>query len=236
MKVEIYTDFACPFCYIGKVNFEKALEIFPYKDKVKVIYKSFQLNPNAPNKQTLNSYEAFAKSHNMSLDKAKERLDSITLHAKNSGLNFRYDIMKMTNTLTAHRLYKSALGTDKEDQLMKRLLEGYFQEGKDLADLKYLTELAKELGLDLKKTEEVLNSDKYLEDVNEDLNDAHLVGINSVPFFVINGKYGVPGAQDINYFLMALNQIYEEGIEEEKDIKEEEDLSKMSCGLDGCEI
>ena len=226
MLIEIYSDFACPFCYIGKTNLEQALKDFAHKDDVTIVYKSFQLNPNAPKHTDLNAYDLFAKSHGMKVEDAKARLNQIQNHAKTSGLTFNYDIMKMTNTIDAHRLYKYAQTKTDSKNLMDALLKGYFTEGADLSNKEDLLTIAQSNGLNEDEVRKLLESDDYFNDVENDVKEAHSLGINSVPFFVIDKKYGISGGQPKEYFLQALDQIHQESQIEEPE--------NMSCGIDGC--
>lgn len=226
MLIEIYSDFACPFCYIGKTNLEHALKEFAHKDTVKIVYKSFQLNPNAPKQTDKSAYELFAQSHGVKLDDAKARFNQIENHAKASGLEFNYEIMKMTNTIDAHRLYKYAEGLSKDKELMTLLLEGYFNKGLDLSNKADLLSITNSIGLNSNEVTKILESNDYLDDVKQDFQEAKDLGIGSVPFFVIDRKYGISGGQPKEYFLGALQQIHEES--------QIEETENLSCGIDGC--
>ena len=133
MKIEIWSDFACPFCYIGKTRFEQALMNLKHKNKIEVVYKAYQLNPDAPLKMTKSAYETFAEGHGMTKEQAKQRFDMFTQNAKTVGLEYRYDIIQMTNTFDAHRLAKWANTFGKEELLTSRFMKAYFTEGKNLA-------------------------------------------------------------------------------------------------------
>lgn len=226
MLIEIYSDFACPFCYIGKTNLEHALKEFAHKDQVTIVYKSFQLNPNAPKQTSKSAYELFAESHNLKIDDAKTRFNQISNHAKTSGLTFNYDIMKMTNTMDAHRIYKYAQTLNKDEALMELLLKGYFGEGMDLSNKDDLLKVTDTLGLDRNEITKIIDSDAYLDLVKADFDEAKSLGIGSVPFFVIDRKYGISGGQPKEYFLGALQQIHQES--------QIEETENLSCGIDGC--
>ncbi|PKK89424.1 MAG: disulfide bond formation protein DsbA, partial [Tenericutes bacterium HGW-Tenericutes-7] len=142
MKIEIWSDFACPFCYIGKKRFEQALNEFKHKDQVEVIYKAYQLNPNAPKVMEGTAYESFAKGHGTTPELAKQKFEMFTQNAKTVGLDYRYDIIQMTNTFDAHRLAKWSNQFGKEDTLTNRLMKAYFTDGLNIADLKTLEDLA----------------------------------------------------------------------------------------------
>ena len=210
MKIEIWSDFACPFCYIGKTRFEQALNQFEHKDKVEVLYKAYQLNPYAPKVMTKPAHVAFAEGHGMTPNEAKQRFQMFAQNAKSAGLIYNYDIIQMTNTFDAHRLAKFANEKGLEDQLTARLMKAYFTDGLNLSDVDTLVKLAVEVGLDEKESRDVLISDKFGDTVKNQIDEGKTIGVQGVPFFVINRKYGVSGAQQTEYFLQALRQIWTE--------------------------
>jgi predicted DsbA family dithiol-disulfide isomerase len=210
MKIELWSDFACPFCYIGKKRFEEALSQFKHKNKVSVIYKAYQLNPDAPKVMKGSAYEAFAKGHHMTVAQAKERFKMFTQNAKAVGLTYNYDIIQMTNTFDAHRLAKWSNQFGKEEVITSLLMKAYFTDGVNLADQESLIKLASEVGLNPKEAREVLLSNQFADQVNNEISEGRQIGVQGVPFFVLNRKYGVSGAQQTEYFLNALNQIWQE--------------------------
>ncbi len=230
MKIEIWSDFACPFCYIGKTRFEQALNQFEFKDQVEIEYKAYQLNPYAPKEMVGTAAEAFAKGHGMTPKQAAERFQMFQANAKSEGLTYNYDIIQMTNTFDAHRLAKWANQFGLEDKLTSRLMKAYFTDGKNLSDYDTLVALANEVGLDGNKARQVLENNEFSDEVNTQITEARQVGVQGVPFFVINRKYGVSGAQQTAYFLQALKQIYEE----EKPIQKLEAEDAGSCGDEEC--
>ena len=210
MKIEVWSDFACPFCYIGKTRFEQALNSFKHRHQVEVVYKAYQLNPNAPKVMTGTAYESFAKSHGTTVEQAKERFKMFTQNARTVGLIYNYDIIQMTNTFDAHRLAKWANTLGKEDILTSRLMKAYFSEGQNLADPKTLVNLAAEVNLDPNEAKKVLEENLYKDEVIAQQQEAKQIGVQGVPFFVINRKYGISGAQQTEYFTNALEQIWAE--------------------------
>jgi len=210
MKIEIWSDFACPFCYIGKKRFEEALHTFKHKDKVEVIYKAYQLNPQAPKVMKGTAYESFAKGHGTTVEQAKERFKMFTQNAKSVGLTYNYDIIQMTNTFDAHRLAKWANTKGLEDQLTSRLMKAYFTDGLNLADYETLANLATEVGLSKEEALQILNENSYKDQVTTEQQEARQIGVQGVPFFVLNRKYGISGAQQTEYFKQALEQIWAE--------------------------
>jgi predicted DsbA family dithiol-disulfide isomerase len=210
MKIEIWSDFACPFCYIGKKRFETALNQFKHKDQVEVIYKAYQLNLKAPKYMTGSAYETFSISHHMTIEQVKKRFNMIAENAKTVGLNFNYDIIQMTNTNDAHQLLKWANDHGKADLMMERLMAAYFTEGKNISDLSELSKLSADVGLNPEEAIQIVRQGHYKEAVQFDQTEAREIGVQGVPFFVINRTYGVSGAQDSTYFLKTLEQIYQE--------------------------
>lgn len=210
MKIELWSDFACPFCYIGKKRFEQALEAFPHKDKVELVLKAYQLNPNAPKEMKDSAAETFAKGHRMSVDKAKERFAMFQQQAKTVGLTYNYDIIQMTNSFDAHRLAKWANQYNKEYDLTGRLMKAYFTDGRNIADIDTLVELAEEMGLNGNEARRVLDNGEFADQVKSEITEARQIGVQGVPFFVLNRKYGVSGAQPVEYFTAVLEKLWEE--------------------------
>lgn len=210
MNIEIWSDFACPFCYIGKKRFENALARFPHKNDVKVVYKAYQLNPNAPKVMVGTAYESFAKGHGTTVEQAKQRFDMFTQNAKTVGLTYDYNIIQMTNTFDAHRLAKWASTFGKEEILTERFMKAYFSEGKNLADHGTLLSLVSEVLAETKDVKDVLSSNQYAEEVKSQIAESRQIGVQGVPFFVVNRKYGISGAQSEDYFYGALEQIWAE--------------------------
>lgn len=233
MKIEVWSDFACPFCYIGKVRFEKALAKFPHRDKVEIIYKAYQLNPHAPKVMTGSAAENFARSHHMSVQEAEERFLRFSKAAQEEGITYRYDIMQMTKTYDAHRLAKWANKFGLEAQLTTRLMKAYFSDGLNIADHETLIFIAKGIGLDGDVARGVLNSSQYSNTVLEQQAEARQIGVQGVPFFVLNQKYGVSGAQSEQYFLQVLEQLW---TEEQKSPLNEVKSSAEYCDDEGCHL
>lgn len=210
MEIEIWSDFACPFCYIGKKRFEQALARFPHQGDVKVVYKAYQLNPNAPKKMVGTAYESFAKGHGTTVEQAKQRFAMFTENAKTVGLTYNYDIIQMTNTFDAHRIAKWANTLGKEDVITDRFMRAYFSEGKNLADTDTLLQLVNEVSLDTSVAKEILTSNQFADEVRHQISESRQIGVQGVPFFVVNRKYGISGAQSEEYFYAALEQIWQE--------------------------
>jgi predicted DsbA family dithiol-disulfide isomerase len=211
MKIEVWSDFVCPFCYIGKRRLEEALAEFPHKDQVEVVYKSFELDQNAPLNSGKTIDEALASKYGMTIEQAKEANAGIGQQAKSAGLTFRFDEMKPTNTFDAHRLAKFAKTHGKEATMTENLLYAYFTNNKDLGDHQILADLAEASGLERQKALEVLgDKSSYAAEVRKDEGIAQQYGISGVPYFVINQKYAISGAQRAETFAGALQKVWEE--------------------------
>jgi predicted DsbA family dithiol-disulfide isomerase len=233
MKIELWSDFACPFCYIGKTKFEQALSTFEHKDEVEVLYKAYQLNPSAPKVMEGNAEEAFAKGHGVSVKQAKAKFKLFVRAAKEVGLEYNYDIIQMTNSFDAHRIAKWARKYNKEMDITNRFMKAYFTEGKNLADQDTLVELSAEVGLSRKEAKSVLSSTQYKDIVEAEILEGRQVGVQGVPFFVLNRKYGISGAQPVEHFTRVLEQLWKET----NPVEEIKVMSKgHTCDDEGCSI
>ncbi|WNQ08854.1 DsbA family oxidoreductase [Paenibacillus aurantius] len=210
MKVEIWSDFACPFCFIGKQRFEEALSQFAHKDEVEVAFRSFELDPNAPKEVDQDVHSMLAGKYGMSREQAVAMNENVTRQAKEAGLEFHLDTLILTNTFDAHRLAQYAKKFGKDQQIVKELFQAYFTDSKHLGDPQVLADLAGKAGLDREETLRILAGDDYSAEVREEEEDAGRLGINAVPFFVIDRKYGVSGAQPSPLFLEALQKAWSE--------------------------
>lgn len=210
MKVEIWSDFACPFCYIGKRRFEAALEQFPHKEEVEVIYHSFELDPAAPKQPQQDIHSMLAAKYGMSREQAKQMNNQVAEQAKSVGLTYHMDQIVPTNTFDAHRLAQFAADRGKGIEMTERLLKAYFTDTVNLSDHETLISLAREVGLDAEETAKMLAGDSYANEVRRDQQEAAALGIRGVPFFVIDRKYGVSGAQPTEVFTQALEKAWTE--------------------------
>lgn len=210
MKVEIWSDIACPFCYIGKRRFEMAMKRFEHQDEVEVIWHSYQLDPGMKHIPGANIDQVLAEKKGWSPEQAKEMNAHVVKMAKESGLNYDMDKVVPANTFDAHRLTHLAKKHGLQDKAEERLFAAYFIEGKNISDHNVLAGLGKEIGLDEAEVKSMLGSDQYKSEVQEDIEEADLLRIRGVPFFVINRKYGVSGAQPETTFLQALETAYSE--------------------------
>lgn len=210
MKIEIWSDIVCPFCYIGKRKLEEALATFPQKDLVEIEFKAYQLEPDAPLYSGQDFYESMAVKFG-SVEQAKQMTANITEQAKLVGLDFHFDTMKPTNTFDAHRLTKFAKQHGKDTALSEALLSANFTESKDVGNLETLAEIANEVGLNKEEALTILQDKQAYEDeVNHDIAEAKQFEITGVPFFIFNRKYAISGAQPTEAFTQALEKIWEE--------------------------
>lgn len=205
MKIEIWADYACPFCYIGKTTLEQALEKTGLKD-IEIVYKAFQLDPNAPKQASESTIAHLAHKYGVSLSEAERMVSNVVIHGKNVGLELRFDLVQQTNTFDAHRLTKYAKTINKDTELNKKLYEGYFTKGFNLADYSQLTELSTSLGLDSNEVLNQLESNKFETEVKRDIEEANRKGIHAVPYFLINGKVAIKGAQPLDRFVQILKE------------------------------
>ncbi|PAD22266.1 DsbA family oxidoreductase [Terribacillus saccharophilus] len=236
MIIEVWSDFVCPFCYIGKRRLELALEQFEHKDSVEIEFKSFELDPHAGVYNGKSIHEALSEKYGMSIEQAKVNNLQIGQHAAEVGLTFNFDEMKPTNTLHAHRLAKFAETKGKEKAMTENLLYAYFTESKNLSDKETLLDVAEASGLDRKEATEILDNESlHLDEVRGDERMAQQYGITGVPFFILNNKYTISGAQPMETFVGALNQVWKEENEQPK-FKDFGSGNAGVCTDDNCSI
>lgn len=210
MKVEIWSDIVCPFCYIGKRNFEKALEKFEQKDDVEVIWRSFELSPGLKTDPSKSIYEFLAEKKGWTVDYSRDVHAQLTETAKNAGLDYNFDEAIVANSFNAHRLSHLAAMHGVQDEVEERLFSAYFTEGKNIDDDATLLQIGTEQGIPEAEIRKMLQSDDYRKQVEEDIEASRKVGVQGVPFFVVNEKYAVSGAQPEEAFLQVLQKVQEE--------------------------
>ncbi|AUD05849.1 DsbA family oxidoreductase [Spirosoma pollinicola] len=210
MDVEIWSDIMCPFCYIGKRKFEHALSQFPHKDQVNIVWKSFQLNPDMQTEPGKNINQYLSEIKGWSLDEAKQMNDRVTAMAQEVGLSYDFDKAVVANSFDAHRLIQLAKQNGLGDAIEERLFKAYFTEGRDTSDHDTLVELGTEIGLDATVIQQMLAGTEFTEAVHGDVYEAQQVGARGVPFFVLNRRYAVSGAQQPETFLGALDTAWAE--------------------------
>ncbi|RZK10275.1 MAG: DsbA family oxidoreductase [Flavobacterium sp.] len=235
MKVEIWSDVMCPFCYIGKRNMEAALKEFPESEEIEIEWKSFQLDPNLPQTATDNHEEYLAKRKGFPVEQVKGMLQTVTNTAKQAGLDFHLEQSVIVNSFNAHRLIQFAKTKGLGDEAEERFFKAYFTEGKDMANLEILTALGSEIGLDEAELQEAFTNDQYAENVYQDIDEAKALGVTGVPFFVFDRKYAVSGAQPPQTFLQTFEKSFGEWKQKNPFIKLNTSKGE-SCDVDGnCE-
>jgi predicted DsbA family dithiol-disulfide isomerase len=210
MKVEIWSDVVCPWCYIGKRRFESALASFGHRADVELIWRSFELDPSAPAVRPESTAEHLAAKYGMSREQAAANQDRLVKLGVEDGLEYRFDISRSGNTFNAHRLLHLALERGLQDAAKERLMRAYFTEGEPIGDPATLVRLLAEVGVPEADAQAVLDSDQYADAVRADEAEARDLGISGVPFFVIDRRYGVSGAQPAAVLLQALDQAWAE--------------------------
>lgn len=210
MKVEIWSDVMCPFCYIGKRKFEAALDKFPQKDRIEIEWKSFQLNPDMKTEpgKSINDYLAEVKGWEPAY--AEEMNNHVTKIASEVGLEYHMDKAVVANSFDAHRFVQYAKTQGKGDAAEEQLFKAYFTDGKNTADHATLLDLGASIGLDTEALKAVLESNQFADYVRKDVYEAQQVGARGVPFFVLDRKYAVSGAQQPETFLGALEKSFGE--------------------------
>jgi predicted DsbA family dithiol-disulfide isomerase len=207
ITVDIWSDIACPWCYIGKRKFEAALSAFPGSDKVNITYHSFELASDTPIDFYGSEIDFLAQHKGLPKDQVEQMLSHVTTIASEVGLDYRFDQLKHTNTLLAHELLHFAKSHGRQVEMKERLLKAYFTEGIHLGTVDNLVTLAGEIGLDPVEARAALESRSFGDDVQADIAQARAYGINGVPFFVVAGKYGISGAQSPETFMQVLQQV-----------------------------
>lgn len=211
MKIEVWSDYVCPFCYIGKRRLEEAIESTGLHGKVEVVFKAYELDPNSPKESDESVQVELAEKYGMSIDEAKNMTKNVEVQAKSVGLNYDFDKMTPANTFDAHRIAKLAVEEGVAPEVTERLLKAYFIEGEKIGREDILLRLAEEAGVSSDRAKEVLDSDEFADDVRMDIAEAGQIGVKGVPFFVINRKYAISGAQPAEAFADALKKAAEEG-------------------------
>jgi len=230
MKVEIWSDVMCPFCYIGKRRFENALQQFPFKDQIEIKWKSFQLNPNIKYEPGKNINQFLAEHKGISIERAKEMNDYVTNMAAAEGLRYDFDKAVVANSFDAHRFSHLAAKHGKGDAAEESLFKAYFTEGKNISDRDTLVELGENIGLNKEEVKQTLESNNYANEVQNDIAEAEALGIRGVPFFVLDRKYAVSGAQSADAFVQALERSFTEWKNENNNLTT---LEGQVCTPDG---
>ena len=208
MTVEIGSDMACPYCFIGIRRFEMALDELDFDDDIEVVWRSFELDPDAEKQCSQSKVEHLAKKYDQPEKWAELLCLSLAEQGKQIGIEFDFENNKVTNTFDAHRLMQFAKTVNKANELKEQLLRACFQQGKLLADHQALLSCAENAGLAQEQVTQMLNSDEFSEQVIEDQKMAEEIGIGSAPFFIIDEAYGMEGAQPIEHIQKMLSDIH----------------------------
>lgn len=214
MKIEIWSDVMCPFCYIGKRKFEAAMADFAQRDNVEIEWKSYQLTPDMVTQPGKSMNEFLAEHKGMSPAAAEEMNRRVAEMAHTVGLHYQLDKAVVANSFQAHQFAHFAKKYGKQDEAEEALFRAYFTDGKNIDDTETLLQLGRELGLDPKALAESLAKDEFAGDVEKDVAEAQQIGVRGVPFFVFNRAYGISGAQEPEAFLNTLEKSYAEWAKE----------------------
>jgi predicted DsbA family dithiol-disulfide isomerase len=215
MKITIWSDFVCPFCFIGETHLKNALDNFEHANEVEIEYKSFLLMPDAKYVPGKDYAQTFSEMKGIPLEQANTMLNQVVDMANNSGVNINYDTAKLASTNDAHRVFQFAKEKKLGNEFFNRFYTAHFTEGKVISDPETIVNLAKEVGLDEVEVNKILESDAYTEQVTQEISEARSVGVQGVPFFVFVDKYAVSGAQPVEVFNQVLDKVWEEKSTEE---------------------
>lgn len=214
MKIEIWSDVMCPFCFIGKHRLDAALDKIPFKDELQIEWKSFQLNPTLEPKVGVNMYQQLSESKQLPIEQIMPMFEGVERMGKTADVEFHFDKAVPANTQNAHRLIHFAQHEGKGSEMKERLFQALFVEGENLNDLDVLTSLASEVGLNKGSVAKILQGNDYTDEVLADMQEAQQLGIQGVPFFVFNRKYAISGAQDESLFQEAVESCFKEWLQE----------------------
>lgn len=234
LKVQIWSDIMCPFCYIGKRRIEEALSQFEHKEAVAIEWKSFQLDAGFIPSPDDNVIEHLAEKYRKDTDWAQTMVENMTQNAKTAGLDFHFEKAVLANSHNAHRLLHLAKKHNLANELEELLFKAYLTDGKDLNNLDTLSALGIAVGLEAEAVAQVLHSDAYSKEVKQDIQQANAIGVQGVPFFVFDNKYAISGAQPATAFLQALEKVWQEGQFDSK-VTLINTTTENSCDINGCD-
>lgn len=209
MKIEIWSDVACPFCYIGKRRLEEALSQFEHKNEVEIEWKSYLLNPDQKSNTGQSLYEYLSEAKGWTMEYTLQVNQQVVEMAEEVGLHYNMDKAVVANTSEAHRLIQHAKSLGKGDAMEEALFRAYFVDGRNLADQRELTQIAADCGIDEVSAKAAINNMEYAEAVQRDIYEGVQIGVRGVPFFVFDNKYGISGAQPLEVFTRTLEQTYQ---------------------------
>ncbi len=233
VKIEIWSDVACPWCYIGKRRFESALADFAHKDDVDIAWRSYQLDPSLPEHFDGTEIEYLADRKGMPADSVANMFAQVTEQAAGEGLAYDFGSIVVANSFSAHQLIHLASSWGKGDDVKEALLSGHFEHGEDIGSREYLVRTGVAAGLNAEEINHALDSEQFADDVRADIAEAQALGVTGVPFFVIDRKYGISGAQPKELFAQALAEAWTEAHPLTMVAGATDDAA---CGPDGCAI
>jgi predicted DsbA family dithiol-disulfide isomerase len=208
MQIDVWSDYACPWCALGTARLEVARRDFEHGDAVTVVHRAFELDPRAPASTAASSEETVARKYGMPLEQVRAGHAQITALGAEVGFTFDFDQVRLGNTFDAHRLTEAVRGTAWEEPLVRRLFGARFSEGRQLSDHQVLRDIASSVGIPAARTEEVLDGSAYGDEVRADEAAAAELGVTGVPYFLIGGAWPVPGAQDVETLGVVLQRAW----------------------------
>lgn len=229
LRVDVWSDIVCPFCYIGKRHLEDALKRTGLEESVDIVWHSFELAPEAETNPEASIYEELAKRKGWSVEQSRQIHDQMEERARQSGLEYHFDRTIPANSFRAHRLLHLAKDHGCQDEIKESLLKAYFTDGKNIDDESVLVETGIRHGLQEADIQDALTSETIAEEIQSDIQSARQIGIQGVPFFVLNQKYALSGAQPVEVFVDAL-----ETVKEELGLETFNGEDSVACGPDGC--
>ncbi len=233
MNVDIWSDIACPWCFIGKRRFEAALERFPHRDEIQVRWHSFQLDPSLPEHYDGTEADYLAERKGMPVDDVRRMFEHVAEQAAGEGLHYDFDALVVAGSLRAHQLLHLAAEHGAADQVKEALLSAHFEHGVDIGDVEQLTRIGVAAGLDGDEIVQALADERFVGAVRADIDEARRLGIQGVPFFVVAERYGISGAQPPEVIGQALQKAWDET---RPAIVMEGADSGQVCGPDGCSL
>ncbi|MEN6588509.1 MAG: DsbA family oxidoreductase [Proteiniphilum sp.] len=238
MKIEVWTDIMCPYCYIGKIHYEKALQQFDHADEVELEWKAFQLNPNLPDKgQGYPVKEYLVNSVGYPEEGIESMFSNIRKLADHAGVPFNLPNSVAANTRDAHRLIKLAATKGLDSVVVGKLGKAYFEEAKDYSDWELLVSIGKEAGLEEEEVRRMLESDDFTYEITQDMQEAANLGFDTVPTFLMDRRQAIIGSEPVDMFVKVLNKAYDDWKNRTEKEKELEITIGKSCSADGtCEI
>lgn len=208
VEVQVWSDFACPWCALGLARLDVARRQFEHGEEIRVVHRSYELHPRAPASRDLTMVDAVAAKYGTTADRVRGHHERLTMLGREVGLVFDFERVRLANTFDAHRLAQAARGTDSEDPLLQGLFRAHFSEGRLLSDHDVLRQVAAAAGVDEARTDNVLAGDLYAREVRVDEAAAQDLEVTGVPFFLINGSWPIPGAQDVDTLVIVLRRAW----------------------------